>query len=59
MKVYRFWRDSLPLLRVLVTLPSGKSEAFDWTRIYGVQVGPWFFGAIRGEKAKPSPSGRV
>ena len=50
MKLYRFWRDTLPLLRVVVTFPNGKRFAFDWTRIYGVQIGPWFFGAIRGEK---------
>lgn len=26
-----------------------------WTRIHGVQVGPWFLGAIKGSAVAPLP----
>lgn len=29
-----------------------RDRRFRWTRIYGVQCGPWFIGAIRGTEVE-------
>lgn len=34
-----------------VTLHLARDHRFHWTGIYGVQLGPWFIGAIRGSAA--------
>jgi len=36
----------------MVDLPRGP-QRFRWSGIYGVQIGPWFVGAIKGKKAEP------
>jgi hypothetical protein len=48
MKWYRLQFDALP-----VTVHLTQDHRFVWTRICGVQLGSWFFGAIRGT---PSPA---
>lgn len=45
---YRFVFDALP-----VTFHLRKDFHFHWQRIVGVQVGPWFVGAIRGSYVDP------
>ena len=59
MKFYRYYADILPPLFVDVLAHTGQFWLFKWTRIYGVQVGPWFFGAIRGEARAPEEQNYV
>lgn len=33
----------------MVDLPSGP-QLFRWSGIFGLQIGPWFIGAIKGQK---------
>lgn len=47
--VYRVQRPTDRPLRFSVFV--GRWVDFDWTRIYGVAVGSWFFGGIRGTSA--------
>jgi len=35
-------------LALPVTLHLQHDHRFVWTRLYGLQLGPWFFGAIKG-----------
>ena len=51
---FRFARDGgLP-----VRFPAFRRDArrFRWTGLYGVQIGPWFIGAIKGSVEAPAPS---
>jgi hypothetical protein len=41
---FRFRQRLLP-----VTVHLENEHRFLWSRIYGVQFGPWFFGAIKGD----------
>ncbi len=36
-----------------VTVHALRDHRFRWQRIIGVQLGPWFFGAIRGQAEQP------
>jgi hypothetical protein len=49
LRTFVYWHrfQSLP-----VTLHLTRDRRFSWTRIYGVQVGPWFIGAIRGTEVR-------
>lgn len=48
MRLYRLrLRRGVPITVHLRTV-----HKFLWTRIYGVQIGPWFIGAIRGTETK-------
>jgi hypothetical protein len=49
MKVYRHRYTALP-----VTLHLERDHRFIWTWILGVQIGPWFFGAIKGSEVPES-----
>lgn len=49
MKLYRVRLRMNPLF---VRVWANQWFDFEWTHIFGVQVGPWFFGAVRGEVAK-------
>lgn len=40
------------LLRLPVTVHLHTDHRFEWTRIYGLQVGSWFVGAIQGTEAR-------
>lgn len=44
MKLYRFRQLSLPVVVA--------GYSFVWRKVFGVKIGPWFIGAIKGE---PSP----
>ncbi len=60
-KIFEEMKDALALkwywlrfsggLRITVHLEP--EHHFRWTRILGVQLGPWFFGAIRGRAEQP------
>lgn len=43
-------------LRVEVHLP-GDPKNFRWTRVVGVRVGRWFFGAVKGTEYRPAKPG--
>ena len=43
---FTFARDGGPTVE-MVDLPSGP-QRYRWTGIYGVQIGSWFIGSIRG-----------
>ena len=49
MKIYRVRLRMNPLF---VRVWANQWHDFEWTHILGVQVGPWFLGAVRGEVAK-------
>ena len=40
--------------RLPVTVHLKQDRHFLWQWICGVQIGPWFFGAIRGNQVEPS-----
>lgn len=44
-EIYRFQFAGLP-----VTIHINPSKRFKWTHIYGIGIGPWFIGAIRGSE---------
>lgn len=44
---FRFLREPLR-----VTVAADTVRAYDWRGIYGVQIGSWFLGAIKGEAAQ-------
>lgn len=46
-RFYNFTFDALP-----VTVHLRRDRRFAWTRILGVQLGPWFIGCIRGSAAQ-------
>ena len=46
MKIYQLSCESIGL-PVHFFFPKRKLEC-EWTRIYGIQIGDWFFGAIKG-----------
>ena len=47
-KVYAYRFRALP-----VTFHLRTDHRFHWTHIVGVQIGAWFFGAIRGRAVVP------
>lgn len=52
---FRFTRDGgLPVI-----FPAFAEERrhYRWTGLYGVQIGPWFFGAVKGRPEAPAPAG--
>jgi len=49
MKIYRIRLRGTPLF---VRIWANAWMDFEWTHIFGVQVGAWFFGAVRGEVAR-------
>lgn len=51
--VYRYHLEHPLMVRVLSLYPH---QDFEWTNIYGLQIGPWFLGAIRGKQIKPKES---
>lgn len=51
MKLYKFNFKKNP---VAVVVYLKEAHAFLWTRIYGIQIGPWFVGAIRGSRDVPA-----
>lgn len=44
-----YWFEFRSPLRVVVDLE--ETHHYDWSRIHGIQIGPWFFGAIKGVRA--------
>lgn len=46
---HRFDAPGLP-----VTMPAlSRIKHFRWRGIYGVQIGPWFIGAVKGQPGEP------
>jgi hypothetical protein len=50
-RLYRHRYRALP-----VTLHLQRDHRFHWTWILGLQIGPWFFGAIKGSAVDQSPT---
>jgi hypothetical protein len=48
----RIYQVRLRLNPLFVRVWANRWFDFEWTHILGVQIGPWFFGAVRGEVAK-------
>ncbi len=50
MKLYwfRFDAPGLP-----VTMPALRTKHFRWRGLYGLQIGPWFFGVVNGQPGEP------